>query len=69
MPSPTQQLLALNEPRHFKPAGLPWSTESQARWAYRCRAENGLKGVFKRQGKRVFVDVVAYHAAMSRNVA
>jgi len=63
------QQIPLTDYKRFEPAGLPWKTVNQARWAFRRRHENGLAGAFKRIGKRVTVDVPKFHELVSKNNA
>lgn len=61
------QLIPLNKPEQFKPAGLPFGTEHQARWAERQSKQNGLEGAFVRIGRRVFIDVPKFHELVSKS--
>lgn len=63
------QLVPLNKPAQFKPAGIPFETEHQARWAERQSHENGLAGAFVRIGRRVFIDVPKFHELVSKQSA
>lgn len=62
-------LIPLTDPARFEPAGLPWKTVHQARWAFRRRHENGLAGAFKRIGTTINIDVPKFHELVSRNDA
>jgi hypothetical protein len=55
--------------KQFREEGLPWKTEPQVRWAFRTRHETGLTAAFKRQGRKVLIDVPKYHELMAKNVA
>lgn len=57
----TPRLVALNNSKALRAAGIPFETEHQARWAKRQSSENGLSGAFVRIGRRVFIDVPRFH--------
>ncbi len=63
------QLIPLNKPDEFKAAGVPFTTEHQARWAERQSRQNGLAGAFVRIGRRVFLDVPKFHELVRRQSA
>jgi hypothetical protein len=63
------QLIPITDASGFAPAGLPWKTVDQARWAFRRRHENGLSGAFKRIGRNISIDVPRFHELVSRNDA
>jgi hypothetical protein len=56
-----RQLIKINDVAAFQPAGLPWRTIHQARWAYRKRHEYGISAAFVRFGASVLVDVPRFH--------
>ena len=63
------QVIPISDPSKFGPAGLPWKTVDQARWAFRKRHENGLAGCFVRIGKNLAINVPKFHELVSQNVA
>jgi hypothetical protein len=63
------QIIPINDASRFGPAGLPWSTVDQARWAFRRRHENGLAGAFVRIGSSVNINVPKFHELAAKNVA
>jgi hypothetical protein len=63
------QVIPISDASRFGPAGLPWKTVDQARWAYRKRNENGLAGAFVRIGRSIAINVPRFHELAARNVA
>jgi|GEM_PF-2080384 len=58
-------LVPLTDLATIREAGICYpSTVHGWRWLYRCRAERGLESAFRRQGRRVVLDVPAYLAAV-----
>lgn len=57
----SQKLIPLNKPEMLLAAGVPFSTEHQARWALRRASENGLSMAFIRIGRRIYLDPSKFH--------
>jgi len=63
------QLIPLNKPKSFRRAGLPFTTEHQARWAERTADAKGLREAFVRIGRRVFIDPAKFHELARKHSA
>ena len=61
-----QQLIPLTRPEKLQAAGLPFETTDSARWAYRCRHDNGIEDAFVRIGGRIFIDPDRFHELIRR---
>jgi len=64
-----QQLIPLTRPAELKAAGVPFETTDQARWAHRCRRQNGLAEAFVTIGRRVFLDPKKFHELARQHAA
>jgi hypothetical protein len=61
----TDQLIPMTDVEALKAAGIHHpATENAWRWCFRHRHARGLDCAFKRNGRRIVVDVDAFKAAL-----
>jgi hypothetical protein len=66
----TDLLIPITDIEALKAAGIHHpATENAWRWCFRHRHIRGLEGAFKRNGRRIVVDVNAFKAAVRSGVA
>jgi hypothetical protein len=68
-PPMTDLLIPMTDVEALKAAGIHYpATENAWRWCFRHRHDRGLDNAFKRNGRRIVVDVDAFKAALRNRV-
>lgn len=65
MSTSSDRLVELTDPEGMRANRIHFKTADQARWAYRHRHSNGLAPVFRRIGRRIYIDALEYHRVVS----